>query len=143
MMFPQVCITQKSSIGGVFSFLCCHLLTNLHWSLVSTLAFKLIHLESYLQTFILQNYSLFRLHPQVSHLVGFFFSFFFFGPNFCLDRLFGFSAQQASFLFFSFLFFSLALTFAQTALLGFQPNGLSFLFFFFFFFLAIFHLLIK
>ena len=49
MMFPQVCITRKLSIGGVFSFLCCHLLTNLHWSLVSTLVvFKLIHLESYL-----------------------------------------------------------------------------------------------
>ena len=48
MMFPQVCITQKSSIGGVFPFLLCHLLTSLHWSLVLTFVFKLIHLESYL-----------------------------------------------------------------------------------------------
>ena len=45
---PQICITQKSSIGGFFSFLRCHLLTSLHWSLVSTFVFMLIHLESYL-----------------------------------------------------------------------------------------------
>ena len=71
----------------------------------------------------------FRLHLQVFNLLGFFpflffslaltfaqtallgfqpsgllfFSFlFFFGPNFCLDRPFGFSAQRAFFLFFFF-----------------------------------------
>ena len=38
---PQICITQKSSIGGVFQFLLCHILTSLHWSLVLTFFFSL------------------------------------------------------------------------------------------------------
>ena len=50
----------------------------------------------------------------------------FFGPNFCLDRPFGFSAQRTFFFFF--FFFFLALTFAQIALLGFQLSGLFFFF---------------
>ena len=51
--------------------------------------------------------------------------FFFFGPNFCLDRPFGFSAQQASFFFWPYLL--PRLFFWVFSLVG-------FFFFFFFFF---------
>ena len=38
----------KNQVLEESSFLHCHLLTSLHWSLVSTFVFMLIHLESYL-----------------------------------------------------------------------------------------------
>ena len=109
MMFPQACITQKSSIGGVFPFLICHLLTSLHWSLVST--------------FVLCSFLLNHTFRLSSCKILFF-----------LGCIFKFPTWWDLPLFLFFFFFSLALTFSQTALLGFQPSKLLFFSFFIFFF---------
>ena len=134
MMFPQVCITQKSSIEGVFSFL---------FVIFSLVFISHLYQQLFLCSFLLNHTSrlssckiilflgcIFKF-PTWQDLPNFFLLLLllllFFCPNFCLDRPFGFSAQR-DFLFFSFS--SLALTFAQTALLGFRPSGTFFSFLF-------------
>ena len=141
MMFPQVCITQKSVFDEFSHFFV---------AIFSLIFIGHLYQHLFLSSFILNRTSrlssckillflgcILKFPTWQDFPIFLFFFFFFFGPNFCLDCPFGFSAQRAYFLLL-FFFFALALALTQTTLLGFQPSGL-----FFFLFFAVFHLLIE
>ena len=107
MMFPQVCITQKSSIGGVFDF----------FVVIFSLVFiGHLYQHLFLCSFILNHTSRLSSCKILLFLV-------------CILKFP--TWQDLPIFFFFFFFFSLALTFAQTTLLGFQPSRVPFFFFFF------------
>ena len=112
MMFPQVCITQKSVFDEFSHFFV---------AIFSLIFIGHLYRHLLLNSFILNHTS--RLSSCK------FFSFQVASSNSQLGRIFQFFFSSSS--------SSLALTFAQTALLGFQPSGPIFFFFFFFFALAL------
>ena len=101
MMFPQVCITQKSVFDEFSHFFV---------AIFSLIFIGHLYQHLFLNSFILNHTS--RLSSCKILLF--------------LGCMFKFPTWQDFPIFLFFFFFSLALTFAQTALLGFQPSGLFF-----------------